>query len=96
MARDPTFSGKDLIRFYERNLTADERQEVRDYFGNVLGGGPNYVSRQIFRALQNAFELISPLAQDFIVPDEEMLLFIAQQVEEEQRRRPRFQTRGGF
>lgn len=93
MPRDPTFSGRDIIRFYQRNLEPDEQAEVVAFFAVVLGGGANYMARQIFRGILSVLE---KMGRKVAKQDTEMELFIQDLVEQEQARRPRFKTGGGF
>lgn len=68
MARqDPTFSSDDLIRFYNRNLSSEEKTEVRKYFREVVFGGRNYHQRLVSRLVARTWNYATKQAGDLPV-----------------------------
>ena len=82
--KDSSFSADDLIRFYQRNLTSEERAEVRKFFATEVFGGVQWFKRFGLRILEAVGR--------YVDIDPEMAAFVQALVDREvERKRQRLQ-----
>lgn len=96
MAKDPTFTDKDVIRIYERNLDPVEQGLVRQYFETKVFGGFAYWDRLVGRLVLRTLEEFGRAIDAPTELDVEQQLLIQDIARRERERRPRFRTAGGF
>lgn len=82
---DFTFSGSDVIRIYENNLTRSEQAEVRAYFTYTVFGGLEYFKRLALRIGSSYVTSIRTLPE--FRDDAKLEAFVARLVDRQIRKR---------